>query len=580
MTARPRGPSYTNNGRTPTNAHSPYVYGRRGSGEEWEPLYLDVTPGERSRDPPRESIVDVVDHGQFPHRSRRESTASIFTPDYVRQARSQVMSGVEDIKARGAPSPSRMYKDEGRPPHLNTAPTPRDKNFLSLTDYQPPQFPQKPYPGSRPQSGTTESLDSSRRNRADSRTHSPIPPYASTPPPTHLRFETSSSDRTQAGGSRPKTPDNPYQLPSLKFSSPRKDSLLAGTPFDVMLSGSENESHPSPPPPLRPPPPPPPPRHAGHPISSPRVIDTPRSLQSHNEFEGPRSAFHRGQDDEWSLESVLEFLRHNGFGEGWQQRFRDADIHGDKFRSIVGIKEARKWHLPNDLEGKTVFKLLTLIRKALNPDSFDAPELDLTNPTPRIQEKPPQEKQHPRRQTAPNLKTKTSPESPNVPPLTLPAGVPRRKTEQQVPLVRHDPPQGKFPQRRARSPLDPMRPLSPNVDVRGPHISPSSYLGQYNNRHSKNMSNSSDQSDQSSWLTSQPPPPSQDFQEIVTRIQREAVVPQKKLDKKKSHEQMSRGGVWSRLWSRDKSGATSAEVVRSFRCVTDIRMIENRITVR
>ena len=91
-------------------------------------------------------------------------------------------------------------------------------------------------------------------------------------------------------------------------------------------------------------------------------------------------------EEYWTLERVIEFLRQNGFGEAWQQAFRDADIHGDKFRACASFPEAKKLvHFPPEAHqpqhGRTLFKLITIIRKVLNPASA-TPYSEPSTPTP------------------------------------------------------------------------------------------------------------------------------------------------------------------------------------------------------
>jgi hypothetical protein len=93
-------------------------------------------------------------------------------------------------------------------------------------------------------------------------------------------------------------------------------------------------------------------------------------------------------DEEWTLESVIEFLRQNQFGDAWQQAFRDADIHGETFRSLANYAEAKKLLvIPQEAQQgrgnagqpRSVYRLITAIRKVLNPDS-DTPDSEGTTP--------------------------------------------------------------------------------------------------------------------------------------------------------------------------------------------------------
>jgi len=579
MTSRQRGPSHSNN--RPPNGHGPTAWGRRGSADDWEPLYIDTsTAADRdfrgSRESLREGRHDVVDHtvpGQYTRRPRHESTAST-------QTRQPLTSFPEDARTRVNPSPNRMYKEDGRPrpEHLSTTQMQREKHYYGPGDYQPPQFPQNPYPGSRPVSAALEGQGSARGSRPGSRNQSPIPPYPSTPPPTHLRHDNGSSERIQSNVTRfpepPRTPEHPYQLAPLRFSPPRiQDSLLAGTQFDNLSNVSGSKI--SPPAPLRPPPAPPS-RHTANVALSPRSVESPRPtsmVESESIRNTPSKA---GVDEEWTLENVIEFLRTNGFGEPWQQAFRDANICGDRFRACASYTEAKKLvNVPHDT-GKTPFKLITLIRKVLNPDS-DTPDSETSTPTPKPPEKdrPPgdRENQPVQSQTAPpSNQIVPSPESPSVPALPIPRQVPRHNSEQHAtfgpPSGRHEPtaPLKLQTQPRARSPLESKRPLSPSMDPRQVRIPPqTTFLGQYN-RHSKNMSNGSDLSDQASLRSAtQPTRSSQDFQDIVSRLSKEGtIVPPRKIDKKKSTEQMSKGGIFSRFFQRDRQKEVQPDLVQFF----------------
>jgi hypothetical protein len=103
------------------------------------------------------------------------------------------------------------------------------------------------------------------------------------------------------------------------------------------------------------------------------------------------------------------------------------------------------------------------------------------------------------------------------------------------------------------------------------------------NRHSKNVSNDSVHSDASLRSGNQPARSSQDFQDMLRRIGQEGVIaPQKRIDKKKSHEQISKPGLLARFFgSRDKSKDISVESVW-FSDVThsNCRMIRIQIAAR
>jgi hypothetical protein len=173
------------------------------------------------------------------------------------------------------------------------------------------------------------------------------------------------------------------------------------------------------------------------------------------------------------------------------------------------------------------------------------------------------EKQLLRSHTAPpSSNSVPSPESPSLSPLPNSARqLPRHHSEQHAsfgpPPGRHDPPTPKLqppPPPRTRSPQDAKRPLSPNV-VEGrqqSQYSANQTLGPF--RHSKNYSNESNLSDQSGRTGNPPSRSSQDFQEMLGRIGKDgAIAPQRRIDKKKSHEQMSKPGIIARFFgSRDK----------------------------
>ena len=525
---------------------------------------------------------------QNSYRPRTDSNVSLPIIETGRIPRSQIPSNPEESRGRGSSmssSPNRMYRDDNRPRSgQSNSTSSRDRLYYTPNDYQPPQFPQNPYAANSRHSIPVESNQDggARRSQPNSRTQSPIPPYPSTPP--QHRYDSLSPDQSRSRGNftrqiQIEQDQNPYQLAPLNFPTPReKESykLLAGTRFDDIANSPDTEHFKiSPPAPVRPPPPPParqnkpsPHSNADHPRAS---IYLPGTLST-NETDTPvRNASNRDSaDDEWPLEAVIEFLRSNGFEEPWQQAFRAADIHGEKFRALTGLPEARKLinmsqeaHQP--LHGKTLFKLITLIRKRLDPDS-DTPESE-TTPTSRPADRPSEQERQPlRSQTAPACAARPlqsninlpSPDSPDIPSLPNSARLaPRHHSEQGAPSVgRIDHPPPKLqppPPPRKTSPQDSKRPKSPNVgDSRQAHTSQSQILNQYNNRHSKNTSTDSNQSEQSP-RPSQPTRSSQDFQEILQRVGKDGtIVPQKRMDKKKSHEQMSKPGLFSRFFLKSK----------------------------
>ena len=582
MTSRERGPSHSS--VRPPNGRGTTIWGRRGSGEEWEALYIEPIPSDRdyrsSRDSSSQGRQDVSDyspHTQY-YRPRHESNASLHSEYGGRQPRQGLTSPLEDPRLRVSPSPNRMYKEEGRPrpEHLNLS---RDKQYYGSTDYQPPQFPQNPYSGSRPVSGSIEGQGSARGSRPGSRNQSPVPPYPSTPPLNYHRNENGSSERISSiSGSRfadpPRTPENPYQLAPLKFSPPGiKDSLLGNTHFDDFIDKGEVKM--SPPPPSRPPPAPPS-RHPFPPGLSPRTLETPRSSTIESDSGTRITSLRSNVDEDWTMENVIEFLRKNGFSEPWQQAFRDARIYGDRFRACTSLREARKLvNIPQDTDRKLP-RLITLIRKATDPDS-DLQESETASSTSRpIPPIPPEKDRSPeierrpiRSQTAPANNYAQSPEAASAPPLPPPRQFVRQNSEQPYttyvspatrPEVITQKAQPQPP--RARSPLESKRPLSPITDPRQTRAqSQTPFLGQYN-RHSKNMSNGSDLSDQSLRSVNQQTRSSQDFNDMISRLSKEGtIVPPKRVDKKKSHEQMSKPGLISRLFRTDKSKEVPPDLV-------------------
>jgi hypothetical protein len=591
MSSRQRGPP-PGQGRNP---NLPYGYGRRSSTDDREGLYNEML-GDRVHLSPRtggrDGHFDSPDpsmSNQQGYRIRPESNGMLLS-DNNRYARSQIASNTDEVRARGSSissSPNRTYREDPRlrSGQSNLTASAREKLYYPGTEYQPPQFPQHPFAGSR-QSVAIENQEG-RRSRPNSRTQSPLPPYPSTPPPVqHPRNGSSTPDQVRARGSSNsrqtlpeiKTADNPYQLAPLHFSPPRSRedpySLLAGTPFDELATPVDSDkAKPSPPVPLRAPPPPPP----RHPSQSPRPTQKvpPSPAPQEPEASGLQNSVDRGStDEEWTLDNVIEFLKLNGFGDSWQQAFRDADIHGEKFRACANYQEAKKL-LPHEAHqtqgGRTLFKLITLIRKVLNPDS-DTPDSETSGPNPR----PPD-----RVQTAPPPSVNTISASPESPLPQVPKTVrqaPRQHLESHAtfgpPPGRHEPPAPKLqapPPPRARSPQDTKRPLSPNVSEnrqQSPYsVNPMNQSLTSFNRHSKNVSNDSIYSDGSLRSGNQPARSSQDFQDMLRRIGQEGVIaPQKRIDKKKSHEQMSKPGLIARFFGskdRDKSKDISAESVRS-----------------
>jgi hypothetical protein len=590
MTSRQRGPS-TGTGRGP---NLPYPYNRRGSTDDREAPYNDQNGDRAYLSPkvgPRDADFDTSDISmpvQFGYRPRAESNLSILS-DSGRYPRPQVLANPDETRARGGSmgsSPNRAYREDSRPRsgQSNGTPTSRDKPHYGTNDYQPPHFPQNPYVGTR-LSETAENQDNAgRRSRPNSRTQSPIPPYPVTPTSSQYpRYENTPPDQSRGRGNTntkqlvidSNIAENPFQLAPLKFSPPRNEdsySLLAGTQFDDFAASKENEApKTSPPQPLRPPPPPPPSRHGAQ---SPRHARVPQFVSPST---GPESTDRTNTGEEWSLDNVIDFLRQNGFGEQWQQAFRDADIHGDKFRACASFPEAKKLvHVPHEAQqpqsGRTLFKLITLIRKVLNPDS-DTPDSETSTPTPRNQERPVEPEKLLRSQTAPPSSTSgPPPESPGLPPPPNSAKhLPRLQSEQQViygpPPGRHDPPTPKLqppPPPRTRSPQDAKRPLSPNVvDARHQlQYSANQTLSPF--RHSKNYSNESNLSDQSGRSANPPSRSSQDFQEMLGRISKDGTIaPQRRIDKKKSHEQMSKPGIIKRFFGgRDKTKEVQPDSVR------------------
>lgn len=418
MSSRQRGPP-PGSGRAVNPA---YTYGRNGA-DDREALYNE-SHGDRGYLTPRggrETPLDQNDSpmsNQYAYRPRTESNVSIVS-NSSDSRRNRMPIPAEDSRGRGSSvssSPGPVFRDDGRPRsgQSNYTAQPRDK-YYSSTEYQPPQFPQDPYGNARNSSMSIDSQDSSgRRSRPTSRTQSPVPPFPPTPPPQPHRFDNSSpSRRPPTSNNRPpqeqesRSTENPYQLAPLKFSPPRnRDSsgLLAGTAFDDFLVDDELVQK-SPPAPLRPPPPPP----RTHPVSSPRTnVDQPRPPQqsplSRTFTESDvlrRSPNQDGTDEEWTLDNVIEFLRQNQFGENWQQAFREADIHGDKFRACANYPEARRLlSIPQEAHkarnqanhSQSLFKLITTIRKVLNPDS-DTPDSEGSAPI-RPAEPPRQSSDH------------------------------------------------------------------------------------------------------------------------------------------------------------------------------------------
>lgn len=588
MSSRQRGLP-VGQGRNPNLS---YGYRRRSSTDDREGMHNEML-GDRAHLNPRTGgrdghfdNPDPSTSSQQGYRIRPESNGMLLS-DNGRYTRSQISSDTDETRARGSSmssSPNRTYREDPRlrSGQSNLTASARETMYYPGIEYQPPQFPQHTFAGSR-QSFSMESQEG-RRSRPDSRTQSPIPPYPSTPPPMQQpRTGSSTPDQARVRGSSNsrqtlseiRTTDNPYQLAPLQFSSPRNRedsySLLAGTQFDELaIPIDSDKAKPSPPAPLRAPPPPPP----RHPSQSPRPTQKvpPSPALKESEASAQHSVDRGNTDEEWSLDNVIEFLKLNGFGDSWQQAFRDADIHGEKFRACANYQEAKKL-LPHEAHqtqgGRTLFKLITLIRKVLNPDS-DTPDSETSAPNPRPLD---------RVQTAPPPSVNTiiaSPESPlpQVPKSARQA--PRQHLESHAtfgpPPGRHEPPPPKLqapPPARARSPQDTKRPLSPNVTENRQQsqysVNPMNQSLTSSHRHSKNVSNDSIHSDVSLRSGNQPARSSQDFQDMLRRIGQEGVIaPQKRIDKKKSHEQISKPGLIARFFgSKDKSKDISVESVWS-----------------
>src|SRR5579871_3819372 len=138
MTSRQRGPPHSN--ARPPNGQGTTVWGRRGSGDEWEALYIDSSHGsDRDHYGLRESLREGrQDAGELPshnpyYRPRRESNASLHNDLGGRQPRQRqpISSVSEEARVRVTPSPNRMYKEDGRPrsDHLNPSHAPRDRYY-------------------------------------------------------------------------------------------------------------------------------------------------------------------------------------------------------------------------------------------------------------------------------------------------------------------------------------------------------------------------------------------------------------------------------------------------------------------
>ena len=591
MSSRQRGPP-PGQGR-PSNL--PYGYPRRSSTDDREGLYNEMH-GDRTHLSPRMGGIDehfdtsdISIPNQQGYRPRPESNGLLLA-DNSRYPRSQMASNVDETRARGSSissSPNRTYREDPRPRSGQSTLTAsaREKLYYPGNEYQPPVYPQHPVVGSRQPVNAMESQEG-RRSRPDSRTQSPVPPFPSTPPPVQpARNGGSTPDQSRVRGysnSRQNpselrnSSDNPYQLAPLQFSPPRNRedpySLLVGTPYDELTNPTANDkAKQSPPAPVRAPPPPPP----NNLSQSPRPTQKFQSSPSHeSEVTGQNEGDRGSTEDDWTLENVIGFLKVNGFGDTWQQAFRDADIHGEKFRACANYQEAKKI-LPHEAHqtqgGRTLFKLITLIRKVLNPDS-DTPDSETSAPASRPLD---------RVQTAPPPSVNTilpSPESP-LPTLSKPARqVPRQHLESHAtfgpPPSRHEPsPVPKLqaaPPPRARSPQDTKRPLSPNVmesRQQSPYsMNPSNPSLNSLSRHSKNISNDSIHSDVSLRSGNQPARSSQDFQDMLRRMGHPegAIATQKRVDKKKSHEQISKPGIIARFFGakdKDKSKDMPVESV-------------------
>src|SRR5579859_5307045 len=376
MSSRQRGPPPPSM-RQGNPQYNSATYPRRNSTDEREALgYIDphsdrpylTTPRSGGRDAYFEGEAGIGG-GPYMYRPRTESNVSNMsnTSDNGRRPRINMRDSSDDSRGKNGSSPGPLYREEARArTGQSNGNLPRDK-YYGNNEYQPPQFPQNPY-GNRTSSISVESVDSAGRrsgSRPNSRTQSPIPPYPPTPPPSsHHRFDNTTSPtptqprrpgtqtRTQTTvDTESKKTDTPPQLAPLQFSPPRPNretSWLIGTPFDDL---SESEAMKNQPPVPTRPPPLPPVRQQPYSVSSPRTAaDLPRIPQTSplsrhiNDPDVPvrTSPSRDDSDEEWTLDNVLEFLRQNGFGESWQQAFRAADIHGDKFRSLGNYAEARK----------------------------------------------------------------------------------------------------------------------------------------------------------------------------------------------------------------------------------------------
>jgi hypothetical protein len=573
MTSRQRGPPPS----SVKSANSAYPYGRQGNSEDRDARYCVTTCNSgylTGRGGTGEGYLENNESGKpAPYTYRLRSETNIPGPtDGNRYPRSLPVSSQDDGRLRtpsAAVSPNPLYREENRPRSGHTPVSASSRDYYNSADYQPPQFPFAP-----PKSSFSEGQDiAGRRSNPNSRTQSPIPTFPATPPATQPRYDTSGTPeqlRPRGGGNTrqtvavqdQKSSDNPPALPPLNFSpkSPKDPySLLAGTPFDNRTSPENFAPNYSPPAPIRPPPPPPPTRqiHAPSPRTTeqrrPSIHPQPMNEQDLLNRSSPQSD---NKEEKWTLDRVIEFLRENGFGEPWQEAFRDAGIEGDKFRACMSLREVKKLvHFPSEanqpVPGKTYYKLITLIRKALNPDE-EMPDSEIVI-TPRQAERP---HQLPRRETAPVINPSMSypslpsPESPDFPEPS-PRVFPRHNSEKPTYTNRLEASTPKLqppPPPRERSPQTSKRPISPGIKDPRPQalssISPA-------NGHAKTTSSDSNISEQSIRSAIPPARTSQDFQDILQKLERErTVIPQKRVDKKKSHEQMSKPGLFSRLWQR------------------------------
>lgn len=460
MTSRQRGPSIIS-GRT---SNGPNHYARRGSIGDREAFHSDSHTDRTYANPRtgclRDGNPESSDLSLNQHSYKIRTDSNISLPiDNGRNTRSQMLLSPEESRGRGASMSSSPIWDEARPRsgQSNNPSLSRDKIYFSPGDFPLHSFPQSPYGGQR-HSVPVDPLDGPpRNNHPNSRGQSPAPPYSSTPSPQPHRHDIPSPDQARARSNVPRSmqgeheqrvSDFPYQLAPLKFSPQRiRDpyNFLTGTQFDDIAHSPENDTQiQSPPAPSRPPPIPPAPqddKSASATGDSSHTSQHPQPTQLPIELEAivPILSNQGYSDEEWTLENVIDFLRINGYGEAWQQAFRAAYIHGEKFRQC-GSWEAKKLiNVPPDADkhGKTLFKLITLIRKVLNPDS-DMPDGETSMPASRHPER--QETTPVRKDTGPapvsfNVSVPQSnvyipsPDSPIIAP-TMPKQIPRHIPDQ------------------------------------------------------------------------------------------------------------------------------------------------------